>query len=83
MRKRYNITRRKPLFFLDYYATSNLKTNIAYEVLKGVSKGCKLGNISLIGGETAEMPGIYKKMILTWQDFVWNFRKKGFTSKKN
>ena len=51
----------KPLFFLDYYATSNLKTNIAHEVLKGISKGCKLGGISLIGGETAEMPGIYKK----------------------
>lgn len=74
----------KPLFFLDYYATSNLKTNIAHEVLKGVSKGCKLGNISLIGGETAEMPGIYKKNDFDMAGFcVGISEKKNLLPKKN
>ena len=74
----------KPLFFLDYYATSNLKTNIAHEVLKGVSKGCKLGNISLIGGETAEMPGIYKKNDFDMAGFcVGISEKKDLLPKKN
>ena len=51
----------KPLFFLDYYATGQLDLNKSYNVIKGIAKGCKLSNMSLIGGETAEMPKLYKK----------------------
>ncbi len=51
----------EPLFFLDYFATANLELSIATEVIKGISEGCKISNCSLIGGETAEMPGFYQK----------------------
>jgi phosphoribosylformylglycinamidine cyclo-ligase len=50
----------KPMFFLDYYATSKLNIKEASAVIKGISKGCQISNIALIGGETAEMPGMYK-----------------------
>jgi len=51
----------KPLFFLDYFGTGKLSTKVSYEVIKGIVKGCKLAGCSLIGGETAELPGMYKK----------------------
>ena len=49
----------KPLFFLDYFATGKLKTETAIDVVKGITEGCKMADCPLIGGETAEMPGMY------------------------
>jgi phosphoribosylformylglycinamidine cyclo-ligase len=51
----------KPLFFLDYLATSELDLERAKQVMSGIVKGCVEAECSLIGGETAEMPGFYKK----------------------
>ncbi|MBL6785905.1 MAG: phosphoribosylformylglycinamidine cyclo-ligase [Candidatus Pelagibacter bacterium] len=49
----------KPLFFLDYIAVGKLNLNKTKKILKGIFKGCKISKCQLIGGETAEMPGIY------------------------
>jgi phosphoribosylformylglycinamidine cyclo-ligase len=49
-----------PLFFLDYFASSVLDLDIAADVVKGIAEGCKISHCSLIGGETAEMPGLYQ-----------------------
>ena len=51
----------KPLFFLDYIAVGKLNLNKTKKILKGVFEGCRLANCQLVGGETAEMPGIYIK----------------------
>jgi phosphoribosylamine--glycine ligase/phosphoribosylaminoimidazole synthetase len=50
----------EPLFFLDYFATGKLHVDKMVSVVKGISDGCKLAGCALIGGETAEMPGMYK-----------------------
>ena len=49
----------RPLFFLDYFACGKLDVSIAESVIKGIADGCKLGGCALLGGETAELPGMY------------------------
>ncbi len=53
-------TTSKPIFFLDYFATGKLDPDIAVDVVKGITDGCRISECALIGGETAEMPGMYR-----------------------
>ncbi len=74
----------KPLFFLDYIAVGKLNLKKIKLLLNGILKGCKLSNCDLIGGETAEMPGIYAKEKFDLAGFsVGIVSKKKLLSKKN
>jgi phosphoribosylformylglycinamidine cyclo-ligase len=55
------VTGAKPIFFLDYYASDKLQPKPYKEILKGLSDACRKANVALIGGETAELPGVYNK----------------------
>ena len=74
----------KPLFFLDYIAVGELNLNKTKNIFKGIFKGCKISNCKLIGGETAEMPGIYTKDKFDLAGFsVGIVSKKKILNKKN
>ena len=74
----------KPLFFLDYIAVSKLNLKKTKKILKGIFKGCKISDCKLIGGETAEMPGVYSKDKFDLAGFsVGIVSKKKILNKKN
>jgi phosphoribosylaminoimidazole synthetase len=68
----------KPVAFVDYYACGKLIDDIYKRVLKGIIEGCKIAGVALVGGETAEMPGLYKD-----DEFDLSGTAIGFGSKKN
>ena len=74
----------KPLFFLDYIAVGKIKFNKLKQILNGIIRGCNISDCSLIGGETAEMPGIYDKNKFDLAGFsVGLVSKKKMLHKKN
>ena len=60
----------EPLFFLDYLAAGKINPRVMRDVMRGIVKGCKLANVSLIGGETAELPGMYAEGVYDMAGFT-------------
>ena len=74
----------KPLFFLDYIAVGKLNLKKTKKIIKGIFKGCEISECKLIGGETAEMPGVYSKNKFDLAGFsVGIASKKKILDKKN
>ena len=74
----------EPLFFLDYYASSKIDKKSFLKIIKSITEACKINNCMLLGGETAEMPGLYKENDFDFAGFcVGAVERKKILPKKN